>query len=82
MMVRSTSEASRDESLRALEVILKAWEGGTDDDIAPELIAYAAMFTALIELVVTFGEEHVATLAETLAVRIRKGEFSVPKQLH
>jgi hypothetical protein len=81
-MSQSPLEPAREDSLRALEFILKAWEGGTDDDIAPELIAYAAMFTALIELVVAFGEEHVASLAETLARRIRNGEFTVPRQLH
>ena len=57
MMPDVTLRPAREESMRALEFILKAWEGGTDDDIPPELIAYAAMFTALIELIVAFGEE-------------------------
>jgi hypothetical protein len=80
--ITPTPRAAREESLRALEFILQAWETGTDDDIAPELIAYAAMFTALIELIVTFGEDNVAKLTEGLVVRIRNGEFSVPSNVH
>ncbi len=82
MMPDVTLRPAREESMRALEFILKAWEGGTDDDIPPELIAYAAMFTALIELIVAFGEENVARLAEGLVTRIRNGEFTVPAQVH
>jgi hypothetical protein len=82
MIADHTLRPANEESLRALEFILKAWEGGTDEDIPPELIAYAAMFTALIELIVAFGEENVARLAEGLVKRIRNGEFTVPAQVH
>ena len=48
---------STDESLKALNFILEAWEEGTGSGIAPELMAYAALYTALTDLVAAFGEE-------------------------
>jgi transcription initiation factor TFIIIB Brf1 subunit/transcription initiation factor TFIIB len=66
-----------DESLRALGYILEAWEEGTDSGVSPELMAYAALYTALTDLVSAFGEESVANLAGRLAQRVRAGEFSL-----
>ena len=48
---------SNDESMQALNHILAAWEEGTENGIAPELLAYAALYTALTDLVASFGEE-------------------------
>ena len=36
-----------DASVKALNYILEAWEEGTESGIAPELMAYAALYTAL-----------------------------------
>ena len=47
---------SDDESIRALSLILAAWDEGTETGVAPELMAYAALFTALTDLVALFGE--------------------------
>lgn len=69
-------EKAPDESLQALELILEAWDNGVEQGVPPELMAYAALFTALTDLVGTFGEENVATLARGLVGRILKGEFS------
>jgi hypothetical protein len=66
-----------DDSLKALGFILDAWEEGTDSGVAPELLAYAAIYAALTDLVAVFGEESVAKLANGLAVRIREGEFTL-----
>jgi hypothetical protein len=68
---------SKDHSLQALRLILEAWEEGAESGIAPELMAYAALYTALTELVSAFGEEAVATLARGLIARVRKGEFTL-----
>lgn len=68
---------SDDDSLRALSVILTAWEEGTESGIAPELMAYAAMYTALTDLVASYGEDHVCRLVEGLKPRVKKGEFTV-----
>jgi hypothetical protein len=66
-----------DESLEALDFILQAWEEGTGSGIAPELMAYAAIYAALTELVTAFGESAVATLVAGLGPRVEKGEFTL-----
>ena len=64
---------SNDESLKALDFILEAWEEGTGSGIAPELMAYAAIYTALTDLVAAFGEESVMTLVNGLGAARREG---------
>ena len=68
---------SDDESLKALNFILEAWEEGTGSGIAPELMAYAALYTALTDLVASFGEESVMSLVNGLVPRVEKGEFTL-----
>jgi hypothetical protein len=68
---------SDDASLRALNFILTAWEEGAEDGIAPEVMAYAALYTALTDLVASFGEEHVLRLVDGLKPRVTSGEFTV-----
>lgn len=67
----------QDESLLALNVILEAWEDGLTRGIPPELMAYAALYTALSDLVAAYGEEAVAKLALGLGPRVESGEFTV-----
>jgi hypothetical protein len=76
-MPDSALAESEDDSLRALGVMWEAWEEGTGQGIAPELMAYAAMYTALTDLVAAYGEEHVCTMVDGLSGRVRKGEFTV-----
>ena len=68
---------SDDARMKALNYILQAWEEGTGSGIAPELMAYAALYTALTDLVASFGEESVVTLVNGLVPRVQKGEFTV-----
>ena len=70
-------ENSSDDSLKALQFILEAWEEGADRGIAPELMAYAALYTALTDLVGSYGEAHVSTLVDGLRNRILGGEFTM-----
>jgi hypothetical protein len=70
-------EKSSDESLRALQFILEAWEEGADAGVSPELMAYAALYTALTDLVGSYGEDHVSTLVDGLRGRILGGEFTM-----
>jgi hypothetical protein len=72
---------SSEESLRALNVILEAWEEGTDSGIAPEMMAYAALYTALTDLIASYGEENVGQLVDGLSKRVRKGEFTLKQSL-
>ena len=68
---------SRDDSLRALNFILEAWEDGAADGIPPELMAYAALYTALSDLVAAYGEEAVIKLTAGLGARVQSGEFTI-----
>ena len=70
-----------DASLRALGIILGAWDEGADAGVAPELMAYAALFTALTDLVAAFGEDAVGTLLKGLIGRVEKGEFTIARTM-
>lgn len=65
-----------DSTYRALSLILEAWDEGTESGVPNEQMAYAAMFTALADLVSQFGEDAVK-LANGLEQRIRVGEFTL-----
>jgi hypothetical protein len=64
-------------SLKALGIILDAWEEGADAGVAPEMMAYAA----LTDLVGAFGEDAVAALLRRLVNRVENGEFSLNRSL-
>lgn len=66
-----------DASYRALDLILAAWDEGTESGLAPEQMAYAALFTALTDLVSIYGEEAVTKLTRGLEQRIQVGEFTL-----
>ena len=76
-MEASVLAANDDDTLKALGIILSAWEEGTESGVAPELMAYAALYTALTDLVAAFGEGSVRTLVEGLSARVEKGEFTL-----
>lgn len=66
-----------DDTLKALGLILEAWEEGAENGVAPELMAYAALYAALTDLVASFGEQTVAEMALGLAKRVNAGEFTL-----
>ena len=68
-----------DDTLKALGIMLEAWEEGADNGVAPELMAYAALYTALTDLVAAFGENSVAEMAVGLAKRVNAGEFTLSR---
>ena len=68
---------NKSDSFKALSLILEAWDEGADQGIAPEMMAYAALFTALTDLVAAYGEDAVANLARGLDARVRQGEFTM-----
>jgi len=70
-----------DDSLVALGLMLSVWEEGADCGVAPELLAYAAMYTALTDLVTAFGEDAVADLMTGLSGRVQSGEFTLASRL-
>ena len=65
----------------ALRYILDAWEEAVYDGLDPDCVATAAIFAALSDMIASYGEEPVAVMAERLPERIRKGEFTVAKNV-
>ena len=47
------------------------------DGVDGDCLAQASLFTALSELVSTYGEDAVAKFAEGVPARVRNGEFSL-----
>jgi hypothetical protein len=81
MDTRSDLNTSEDLSFRALSLILAAWDEGTESGVAPEQMAYAALFTALTDLVSLYGEDAVKKLAAGLERRIDVGEFTLDRSV-
>ena len=58
-----------------------AWAEGMADGIEPEILADAAMMTALRETVRALGEDQAEALIESMRERILTGEFSPERVL-
>jgi hypothetical protein len=61
----------------ALGYLQEAWAEARLDGIDGDCLAQSCLFTALAELVKTYGEDATAEYAAGLAGRIRNGEFSL-----
>ena len=61
----------------ALRYILEAWEEALDDGIEPKMLANAALFAALADLIDVNGENAVAKMTTGLSRRINQGEFTL-----
>jgi hypothetical protein len=72
---------SDDLSFKALSLILAAWDEGTENGVSQEQMAYAALFTALTDLVSLYGEDAVKKLAQGLERRIELGEFTLDRKV-
>jgi len=66
-----------EERRAALGYLAEAWAEARLDGIDGDCLAQACLFTALAELVSTYGEDAAARYTEGLANRVRNGEFSV-----
>lgn len=64
----------------ALHYLSEAWDGAIAEGVDSEILAHAALFTALCDLIATYGEEPVAELAKSLPRRIRALEFTVDER--
>jgi hypothetical protein len=78
---RRTSRSSPNEAQKqaALRYILDAWEEALHDGIEPEMLANAALFAALADLIGVYGEDAVAKLTTGLSRRIHHGEFTLKR---
>ena len=77
------AEFAEDEDIRraALGFISDAWAEAIANGVDADAVAHAAMFTALADLVATYGEDAVAKLAECLPERIQRGDYTVHRVL-
>ncbi len=77
--VRRTLRSPEGEALKqaALRYILDAWEEALHDGIEPEMLANAALFAALADLIGVYGEDAVAKMTSGLSRRIHHGEFTL-----
>lgn len=75
---RETAE-DKAQGQEALRYILDAWEEALHDGIEPEMLANAALFAALADLVATYGEDAVAKMTGGLSRRIQHGEFTLKR---
>jgi predicted YcjX-like family ATPase len=63
----------------ALRLVLDAFAEADLDGIDSDCMAQAALFAALKEFVMVYGEEPVAKFTERLPERVRNGEFTVQR---
>jgi hypothetical protein len=63
----------------ALGYILDAWAEAVHDGIEPEMLANAALFAALSDLITIYGEDAVAKMTSGLSRRIQHGEFTLKR---
>jgi len=65
----------------ALAYLIQAWDEAVAEGVESDVLAHAALFAALSDLVNSYGEEAVADLATTLEGRIRNREFSLARSI-
>jgi hypothetical protein len=65
----------------ALAYLTQAWDDAVAEGVESDVLAHAALFAALSDLIVSYGEEAVAELAATLEERVRNREFTVDRTL-
>lgn len=78
--VLDIANAASDERHAALSYLDDAWTEAVRDGLDEDSLVQAALFTALRSLVATYGEEPCATYVESLAERIRAGEYTLVGQ--
>jgi hypothetical protein len=71
---------TKNPTLKALDLILAAWDEGVDTGVEPQQMAYAALFTALTDLVAIYGENAVVHLTRGLEKRVVEGEFTLARR--
>ncbi len=65
----------------ALAYLSQAWDEAVADGVTSDVLAHAALFAALSDLITTYGEPAVADLTATLKDRILNREFSLDRTL-
>lgn len=61
----------------ALAYLTQAWDEAVAEGVDSDILAHAALFAALSDLIATYGETAVAELAASLEARILNREFTL-----
>lgn len=61
----------------ALGYLHEAWAEARHDGVDDDCMAQACLFAAFAELVSTYGEDAAAAYAESLARKVRNGEYTL-----
>lgn len=61
----------------ALSYLNEAWAEARHDGVDDDCMAQACLFAAFAEFVTTYGEDAAAQYAETLAAKVRNGEYTL-----
>lgn len=69
--------SEEDQRRLALQLILDAWDDALGEGVEPDIVASTAIFSALSDMIESYGEEAVVKLVDGLADRIRQGEFTL-----
>ncbi|TDT96585.1 hypothetical protein [Azorhizobium] len=71
------AEPASDERHVALSYLEDAWTEALRDGLDEDCLVQAALFSALRTLVAIYGEEPTADYVESLAQRVRGGEYTL-----
>ncbi len=64
----------------ALDLMLEAWDNALKRGADPDLVASAALWAVLVDMVDRYGVAAVAEFCADLPERIRAGEFSLSRE--
>jgi hypothetical protein len=78
----SENDALRLQKRDALVRFSAVWQDALGAGIERDILAHVALFTALGDLVATYGESAVADFARRLPERIVAGEFTISPMLN
>ncbi len=73
------SLSDHEQKMAALGYLHEAWVEALQDGIDGDCIAQACLFSALSELISTYGEEATSKFTDGLSARIKLGEFTMPE---
>ncbi|WP_393996606.1 hypothetical protein [Xanthobacter cornucopiae] len=76
------ADMAADDRHAALTYLNDAWVEAVRDGLEEECLVQAALFSALRNLVATYGEEACAEFVAGLAARVRGGEYTVAGCCH
>lgn len=73
--------SEQDQRQIALDLLLNAWDNAIAKGVDTEVLSKTAIFAGISDMVDAYGERAVAEMTKELPDRIRKGDFTVRREL-